>query len=157
MMNLGSIYTGFEGRIGRAQFWVATILVIAIILAILFISLWIVGESDLTVIRLNRFIITLVFLYPLLAVWVKRLHDRGRPGYMVVAFLVPWLLHQATNLLGLTGDPLSLTSIDVLFLAVNIVIGIWFVIDLGLVRGTKGTNKYGPDPLIAGSSPGDVT
>ncbi len=72
----------------------------AIILAILFASLWIVGESDLTVIRLNRPIITLVFLYPLLAVWVKRLHDRGRPGYMVIVFLVPWLLHQATNLAG---------------------------------------------------------
>src|SRR5262245_20822021 len=112
MINLGTVYTGFEGRIGRAQFWIATILVIAIILAILFVSLWIVGESDLTVIRLNRFIITLVFLYPLLAVWVKRLHDRNRPGYMVVAFLVPWLLHQATNLVGITGDPLVYTSID---------------------------------------------
>jgi uncharacterized membrane protein YhaH (DUF805 family) len=156
-MNLGNIYTGFEGRIGRLQFWVATILVILIILAILFASLWIVGESDLTVIRLNRLIITLVFLYPLLAVWVKRLHDRNRPGYMVIVFLVPWLLHQIMNLLGVTGDPLLLTSIDLVFIGVNIVIGIWFVVDLGILRGTKGTNKYGPDPLVGGSSVADVT
>ena len=148
-MNLGEIYTGFEGRIGRAQFWIATILAIALILVILFISLWVVGEADLTVIRLNRLIITLVFLYPLLAVWVKRLHDRGRPGYMVVAFLVPWLLHQATNLVGLTGDPLLFTSVDILFLGINSVIALWFIIDLGLLRGTKGPNKYGPDPLVA--------
>jgi len=156
-MNLGSVYTTFEGRIGRAQFWIATILVIVVMLAILFASLWLVGESDLTVIRFNRLIITLVFLYPLLAVWVKRLHDRGRPGYMVIVFLVPWLLHQATNLLGITGDPLLLTSIDLLFIGVNIVIGIWFIVDLGILRGTRGTNAYGPDPLTGGGALGDVT
>jgi uncharacterized membrane protein YhaH (DUF805 family) len=156
-MNLGSIYTGFEGRIGRLQFWVATILVILIILAILFASLWIVGENDLTVIRFNRLIITLVFLYPLLAVWVKRLHDRGRPGYMVVVFLVPWLLHQTTNLLGITGEPLLFSSIDLLFIGIDIVIGVWFVVDLGILRGAKGANKYGLDPLAGGGSLGDVT
>ena len=148
-MNFGDIYTGFEGRIGRMQFWIATILAIALILVILFISLWVVGEADITVIRLNRLIITLVFLYPLLAVWVKRLHDRNRPGYMVIAFLVPWLLHQTTNLIGLTGDPLLFTSVDILFLGINIVIALWFIVDLGLLRGTKGPNRYGPDPLVA--------
>jgi uncharacterized membrane protein YhaH (DUF805 family) len=76
---------------------------------------------------------------------------------MVVAFLVPWLLHQATNLVGITGDPFVYTSIDMLFILANIVIGIWFVIDLGILRGTRGTNRYGPDPLVAGTPPGDVT
>ncbi len=57
---------------------------------------------------------------------------------MVVAFLVPWLLHQATNLLGLTGDPLSLTRSMCSFSPSNIVIGIWFVVDLGLMRGYQG-------------------
>lgn len=134
-MNLGSIYTGFDGRITRKEFWVGTVLLAIVAFAILVASLWIAGETDYTAIRLNGFVITLVFLYPLLAVWVKRLHDRGRPGYMVVVFLVPWLLHQITNLLGVTGDPTALNSLDVLFFGVNIVIWIWFIIDLGFLRG----------------------
>jgi uncharacterized membrane protein YhaH (DUF805 family) len=146
-MNLGSIYTSFEGRITRKPFWVATILLAAVALAILFASLWAVGERDYMAIRLNGFVVTLVFLYPLLAVWVKRLHDRGRPGYMVIVFLVPWLLHQIANLIGITGDPTSVNSLDVLFFGVNIVIGIWFVIDLGILRGTRGENPHGPDRL----------
>jgi uncharacterized membrane protein YhaH (DUF805 family) len=147
-MNLGSIYTSFSGRISRQEFWIATLILVVVAIAILFASLWIAGESDYLAIRLNGFVITLVFLYPLLAVWVKRLHDRGRPGYMVVVFLVPWLLHQITNLAGITGDPTSLSSLDVLFFGVNIVIWIWFLIDLGFLRGTRGDNPHGSDRLI---------
>jgi uncharacterized membrane protein YhaH (DUF805 family) len=147
-MNLGSIYTSFTGRISRQEFWIATLILAVVALAILFASLWITGESDYLAIRLNGFVITLVFLYPLLAVWVKRLHDRGRPGYMVVVFLIPWLLHQVTNLVGITGDPTSLSSLDVLFFGVNFVIWIWFLIDLGFLRGTRGDNPHGTGRLI---------
>ena len=66
---------------------------------------------------------------------------------MVIVFLVPRLLHQIMNLIGITGDPIAFNSLDVLFFGVNIVIGLWFLIDLGLLRGTVGPNKYGPDPL----------
>jgi uncharacterized membrane protein YhaH (DUF805 family) len=146
-MNLGRIYTSFEGRIARSSFWLATVLLTVVILLILFASLWVVGERDRNAIRLNGFVLMLVFLYPLLAVWVKRLHDRGRPGYMVIVFLVPWLMHQITNLIGITGDPTGFNSLDVLFFGINIVIGVWFVFDLGILRGTRGSNDYGPDPL----------
>src|SRR5262245_53500911 len=145
-MDLGYLYTSFEGRIGRKAFWLALILLVVVALLILFASLVLVGERDTTAIRLNGFVITLVFLYPLMALWVKRLHDRGRLGYTVIFFLVPWLLHQITNIIGITGDPLTFNSMDVLFFAVNIVIGIWFFVDLGLLRGTKGPNQFGPDP-----------
>jgi uncharacterized membrane protein YhaH (DUF805 family) len=60
-------------------------------------------------------------------------------------------------LLGITGEPLLFSSIDLLFIGIDIVIGVWFVVDLGILRGTKGTNKYGPDPLAGGGSLGDVT
>jgi uncharacterized membrane protein YhaH (DUF805 family) len=153
-MNLGSIYTGFEGRISRRQFWVATILLVIVAVAILMVSLAVAGERDYMAIRLNGFVITLVFLYPALAVWVKRLHDRNRPGTMVIVFLVPWLLHQIMNLIGITGDPTAFNSLDVLFFGINLVIGLWFVIDLGLLRGTPGPNKYGPDPLTTSGVPG---
>jgi uncharacterized membrane protein YhaH (DUF805 family) len=49
---------------------------------ILFLSLYAVGEQDLWVFRLNKFIVMLIFMYPLMALGVKRLHDRGRPGVL---------------------------------------------------------------------------
>jgi uncharacterized membrane protein YhaH (DUF805 family) len=29
----------------------------------------------------------------------------------------------------------------------TLVIAIWFLIELGFLRGTQGPNQYGPDPL----------
>jgi uncharacterized membrane protein YhaH (DUF805 family) len=147
-MNLGNVYTGFDGRISRKTFWHAMVVLVVVVLSILAASLWAVGERDYFAIRLNGFVLTLAFLYPMFAVWVKRLHDRGRPGYMVVVFLVPWLLHQITNLTGITGDPTNFNSMDVLFFGINLLLAIWFVVDLGILRGTTGPNKYGPDPLM---------
>lgn len=62
-------------------------------------------------------IITLALLYPSLAVDVKRLHDRGKSGWWILLLLIP-------------------------------VIGaVWFVIELGCLRGTPGANRFGADPL----------
>ncbi len=44
-----------------------------------------------------------------------------------------------------------------MFIGINIVIGIWFVVDLGILRGTKGTNNMVPIRLSAGGSLADVT
>jgi uncharacterized membrane protein YhaH (DUF805 family) len=30
---------------------------------------------------------------------------------------------------------------------VTIIVGLWFLIELGFLRGTAGDNSYGPDPL----------
>jgi uncharacterized membrane protein YhaH (DUF805 family) len=52
-----------------------------------------------------------------LAVSVKRCHDRGRSGWFVLVPLIP-------------------------------VIGaIWTIVELGMLAGTRGDNRYGPDPL----------
>jgi len=145
-MNFGNLYTSFEGRISRKPFWIGFIPLVAVMIGILFLSLYAVGEQDLWVFRLNKFIVMLIFMYPLMALGVKRLHDRGRPGYVVIFFFVPWLLHQITNLVGLTGDATSLNSLDLIFISLNMLISIWFFVDLGLLRGQRTTTQYGPDP-----------
>jgi uncharacterized membrane protein YhaH (DUF805 family) len=145
-MNLGTLFTSFEGRIGRKPFWLGVILLVVVGIAILFASLVITGERDYQVIRLTAFVITVALLYPLTAVGVKRLHDRGRPGYTAAFFIIPWLLHHALNLVGVTGDPTSVNVVDVAFYLINLVLMIWFIIDLGVLRGVQGPNPYGPDP-----------
>lgn len=64
-----------------------------------------------------RAIVGIAMLYPALAVDVKRLHDRDKSGWWILLLLVP-------------------------------VVGfIWFVIELGCLKGTGGSNRFGPDPL----------
>ncbi len=58
----------------------------------------------------------LITLYPVLAFYTKRLHDRNRSGWFLLILLIP--------LIG----------------------AIWLIIELGFLRGTKGPNKYGADP-----------
>jgi uncharacterized membrane protein YhaH (DUF805 family) len=65
---------------------------------------------------------------------------------VVIFFFVPWLLHQITNLVGLTGDATSLNSLDLIIISLNMLISIWFFVDLGVLRGQRTTNQYGPDP-----------
>jgi uncharacterized membrane protein YhaH (DUF805 family) len=62
-------------------------------------------------------ILSLVFLYPILAIYAKRWHDRDKSGWWSLIALVP------------------------------IIGGIWIFIELGCLRGADGPNQYGPDPL----------
>ena len=62
-------------------------------------------------------LVNLLLLWPALAVSVKRWHDRDKSGW--------WVL---LNLLPLAG-------------------WLWALVDNGFVRGTRGPNRYGEDPL----------
>jgi len=146
-MNFASLFMSFEGRISRKPFWLGLLSLLILGLIILLGSLYVAGERDYPVIRFNILVIEVALLYPLLAVGVKRLHDRNRPGYTALVFVLPWLLHQVTNLVGITGDPTAINAIDIAFILINLVLFVWFVVDLGVLRGTRGPNVYGPDPL----------
>jgi uncharacterized membrane protein YhaH (DUF805 family) len=146
-MNLASLFTSFEGRIARKPFWAGVILLFIVGLVVLAVSLFVAGERDYPVIRFNIFVVEVALLYPICAVAVKRLHDRGRPGYTALFFLVPWMLHQVTNMVGITGDPTAINAVDIAFILINLVLFIWFLVDLGFLRGTAGPNAYGPDPV----------
>ena len=62
---------------------------------------------------------TLLVAWPGVAVSVKRWHDRGKSGWWMLINLVP-------------------------------VIGtLWTLVECGLLRGTSGPNRFGPDPLAA--------
>jgi uncharacterized membrane protein YhaH (DUF805 family) len=62
-------------------------------------------------------IVMLVFLYPTLAVYAKRWHDRGKSGWWTLILLIP------------------------------IIGPLWALIECGFLRGTEGPNQYGADPL----------
>jgi uncharacterized membrane protein YhaH (DUF805 family) len=149
-MDMGFLYTSFEGRINRAKYWLGAIVLGVISLVVLYGSIYAGGGSILeqdSRTRMITLVVQLVFLYPSAALMVKRLQDRNRPGYFAAFILVPLVVKGVTDVMGLTGNPLDQTMLDYVFLAVIVVIGIWFFVEIGCLRGTVGPNQYGPDPL----------
>jgi uncharacterized membrane protein YhaH (DUF805 family) len=96
---------------------------------------------------LVTFVLQLLFLYPSAALMVKRLHDRNRPSYFAAFLLVPVIIKALTDLMGMSGDPMSQNALDYLLNIIIFAVSVWFFIELGCLRGTVGSNQYGPDPL----------
>jgi uncharacterized membrane protein YhaH (DUF805 family) len=156
-MQLGYLYGSFQGRINRKPFWWGTVLLLVVLTAISIGAFATVGPSLSTDLdpddpRLKTFIfvmqaISLVSLYPGLALTVKRLHDRDQSGYVAGFLYLPLLVKEVTDLAGITGDPENPGPLDLPLNAIVFIVSIVFLILLGFLRGTAGPNRYGADPL----------
>ena len=140
-----------SGRIDRASWWIASCALI-IAGAVVFILIGIF-DYDRIVAATNTFlaasvglvlvILFVLFLYSLLAVGVKRLHDRNKRGWWVFLFLlVPVLAFMIGALAPDLGPELTWTGG-----AIVLGLGMWALIELGALTGTAGPNRYGPTPV----------
>lgn len=85
---------------------------------------------------------TSLFFWIFLATAIKRLHDRGRSGWWIVPFvLVPRLLFHFSDLFPASAwfAPID-WAISALWL--------WGLVELFIVPGTSGHNRFGADPLV---------
>jgi uncharacterized membrane protein YhaH (DUF805 family) len=81
-----------------------------------------------------------------LSITTERLHDRDKSAWwLVVFYLVPLLLDQFAKALSFTGA--IGTILHYMLALLSLAIMIWGFVEIGLLRGTAGPNKYGPDPL----------
>ncbi len=136
-MNLFRLLFSARGRATRSQFWLGQ-LVVYVIFFVVFAAVYMTGGGASLIAAANLpasdtvmmlatslpmialLLSTIALFYAIYALSIKRLHDRGKSGWWV------WLM--------------TLLSF--------VVIGsIWWLIELGFLGGTKGDNKYGPDPL----------
>ena len=141
------LFTSFDGRINRAKYWAG-----AIILAIVSIVLGLViggifGASTFGVILVT--LITLGLFYPGYAVTAKRFQDRDKPGITALYGLIPVLIASLLQAFGLTGAPSQPNALGWICTLVTMGVGLWFLIDLGILKGTPGPNRFGGDPLAA--------
>src|SRR5262249_44645107 len=99
-----------------------------------------------------------VVMFPGLVIFViaviRRLHDRDRSVWSLAAFflpafsffaVLPWLYNSIVTL----GTPLSQlieAALVATFFAVSIP-AFWCAIELFVLRGTSGRNRFGEDPL----------
>ncbi|WP_298884997.1 DUF805 domain-containing protein [uncultured Bradyrhizobium sp.] len=158
----------FDGRIGRAGFWCSLIFVLVGLILLLFICAGLmfaftgkVGPFELNAddvfkivdptayrwslldhlpLLLLKLVASVLMLWIYLAIVVKRLHDRDKSAWWLFAyFVLPGLYKQFEERLpdSYWVLPLALAS-AILTLAA--------FVETGFLRGTRGPNRFGPDP-----------
>jgi uncharacterized membrane protein YhaH (DUF805 family) len=170
---------GFKGRINRAKYWLAGLVILSFMLifvALMYAALTInfvahamgtshgqgevsfgIGLDDilglldpatwrsLSLAKLPMFLIrtagTILFLWIFLATTIKRLHDRDRSGWWMLPFTaLPSLFNHFSDLL--PGSWFAMIAGAIMF-----VLMIWGCVELYFLRGTRWTNRFGPNPL----------
>jgi uncharacterized membrane protein YhaH (DUF805 family) len=98
--------------------------------------------------------IFVVGLWIVVAATIKRLHDRDKSGWWILVFFIaPYLLGKIVDAL---PDDSSVANIATYFLAFDIVgLNIWGTVELFVLQGTNGPNRFGPDPLTPASPGGN--
>lgn len=148
---LGQFLFSLRGRVSRSQFWLGWFAwVLAIHLALwLGIAAGVLTESEVIAgtFLLLWVLFWLVTLWPSTAVLVKRIHDRDKTGWLVLAYYVPLVLQFVLS----PGDDAraSRSIVSMILSALIVATAIWFFIEFGCLRGTVGANRYGPNPAAA--------
>ena len=101
------LFTSFEGRIGRKEFWMGILVmfVVGIVAGVLDLVL---GTAKPDGLGLVGIIAVLIMLYQAIALYAKRWHDRGKSGWWTLISFVPvigflWMLVELGILKGTDG------------------------------------------------------
>jgi uncharacterized membrane protein YhaH (DUF805 family) len=159
-MNLFTLLTSLDGRIGRKSYWVGSLIIIGAVLAAAFaiIAVWgaqvfdgpYAGNSALTL------ALGWVLMLASIPVAVKRLHDLNRSGhYLWPIFILDGLL-TAGDIAGITGTANEPTAIGWVLVAIYAIYALVLFIHMGFYRGTQGHNDFGADPLAPEEIPARV-
>ena len=154
-------YAEFSGRSRRMEYWMWTLFQMLLYAAVLVVMMVVAGgamaSGDPTaalaaggaamVVMGLYFLLQLAFIIPSIAVAVRRLHDTNRSGWWLLAPVVPYVL-LFVGIGTAASSPDNMASAGILalvgglaVLALAIMLLVFMLLD-----GTRGPNKYGPDP-----------
>lgn len=135
----------FEGRMRRSEYWMISI-GLGVVKVPLGFLLTLLGAEVATV---GRALLELLFLWPSVALMVKRGHDRNRPALYTAGVLV------AVVVVSFLGSFLSVAGVNYGGALLMGAIFIYIFIDYGCLDGTQGPNRYGRSPKGVGGDPDD--
>ena len=127
-------YTDFQGRSPRSEYWWVALFNAIVVFVLVFLAS-IMSGGDLAALESGSMppgamiplgllaLYVLGILIPAIALGVRRFHDLGQTGWLVLVFFI-------AGLIPLVGILASLGQL------------VWFC-----MRGTVGPNKYGDDPI----------
>lgn len=146
-MDFGYILTSTSGRIPRSQWWAGVLILVAISIVVSLLLTYVLGIMFTTTGRIISLLVQLALAYPFYAVSAKRFQDRGKPGSLAWILVILNIVSAVFALIGLTGNPFAPNALDYILGILTLIVAIWYLIELGILRGTPGANSYGPDPL----------
>ncbi|WP_029916642.1 DUF805 domain-containing protein [Caulobacter sp. UNC358MFTsu5.1] len=117
----------FQGRLRRRDYWLLSLLLVAIAMVAYAVAavMGVEVTGESAEATILQLGVSAVLIWPSLAVGVKRCHDRNQSGW--------WLLIEFVPLVG----------------------GVWALINLGILDGTQGVNRFGKSPKgIGGETDG---
>lgn len=159
-MNPIALFTSFSGRINRAKWWLAIIILTVVAIAGSFLlnpySLETMTNPEAALTNIDAFkptlaqlVFGLVVSILMLAVIFKRLNDRNWPKWVGIFVAVAYIGTQIAQYVILQGVT-SVAEIGAATMPISIVSGLVFLfllIDNGMLKGTVGPNQYGEDPI----------
>ncbi|WFU16470.1 DUF805 domain-containing protein [Bradyrhizobium sp. CB3481] len=170
---------GFKGRINRARYWQATLIILCWMIFLGMLTIGVVALfggkgpinlgygvedlfkvfdpasyrslslADLPAIAFKT-AFSALFMWVWLATSIKRLHDRDKSGWWVILFFTVPLYNKFVDLL-----PDDSYFADVVFpFGLAAFAGcIWIFVELCFLKGSRNTNRFGPDPLAPKARP----
>ena len=145
MEGLFEFLFGAGGRINRAKYWRSVLIFIAAGLmtaVILFTAASIAAPLFVIVVVL----VLIPWLLWGFSITTERLHDRDKSAWWLVAFyLVPGVLDQTAKATWLAGS--AGMVLHYILALTAFALTIWGFVEIGCLRATAGSNKYGPNPL----------
>jgi uncharacterized membrane protein YhaH (DUF805 family) len=141
-MSVSTLFLSLDGRIGRLQWWIATI----VVEAVTELLTWLAGGPIWSGVRLTAFVFQLLSIYPHIAISVKRLHDRDHSTATVFPLFAAFAVILIGDLLGYLDASSPMTFVELIIVIIITVIALGYLVELGFRRGNKGPNRHGPDP-----------
>lgn len=138
-MPLSQWLFSLDGRIGRDRYFLATFLY-AIAAAVLVIAAVLATDPSMPP-SLQFLLILLVYFLAGVPIIVKRFHDRGKSGWWYLLSLV--LLLFGNLLAASSGNPQVPNPLGRL---VMLGVTTWLLLDLFILPGDPGANRYGESP-----------
>lgn len=120
------LFLSADGRLARTPFVIAA----AVMFALAFFYEAVAGE---TLHWVTGWVVYPALLYVGACLLSKRLHDRGRSGWYAALVL--------TALIAIWSSPVGF--LDFLFAMILV----WAVVELGVLGGEQGANRFGPNPV----------
>ena len=155
-------YNSFKGRINRKTYILILLketFVLLLYTGGFFISATAVEHIEskvviapfLIIMGIMFFVISIVIAVSQITSLVKRLHDLNFSGYWVLLiFFLEIVLSLILELSEISGIQLPLL-VEIIVSIMAVILFLVGFIGLFFIKGTKGDNKYGPDPLQEGN------
>jgi uncharacterized membrane protein YhaH (DUF805 family) len=158
-MTLQHYFVSPFGRIGRQEFWLGMLGIMALtLLAVHVLDPLGFQPSPDGKIRppsLGSTVFNLLLSWPTTAIMIKRFNDRDRPYWVGLALGAAMVVLVIANFLGLMLDPDRMSLVERALLFSGAIAFTWALIENGFLAGTNGPNRYGADPLAGRATSGE--